>query len=220
MDDVALDKSKLECKVCHSTSVCIFWCHAHILYVHSTSSRLSWSCIHLAWSPIWYMSKHWTWLTSALWMRWWEHSPQENYAIVLATSKQWLEITFLNLPQISKAITLLVHRWRWSWRNSVMLPPWIVITSCLDQSDLYVIKMKTMNNIMALKNHSNSNSLWKQIPRAVKRQGVCFRISIDLLDSVVKLVNVRVLKEMWRILIMSNHVKHTKDLMRMACHAS
>lgn len=68
----------------------------------------------------------------------------------------------------------------------IMLPPWIVIISCLDQSDLYVIKMKTMNGIMALKNHSNSNLLCKQIPGAIKRQSVCFKISIDLLYKCCK----------------------------------
>jgi hypothetical protein len=36
--DVALEKSKLECKVCHSTLVYIALCHACIrIYVHSTS---------------------------------------------------------------------------------------------------------------------------------------------------------------------------------------
>ena len=46
--DVAPEKSRLECKVCHSTPVCIVVYHARILYVHSTSSEMSRTCIYLA----------------------------------------------------------------------------------------------------------------------------------------------------------------------------
>ena len=47
MGIVAPERSKLECKVCRSTSVCIALCHACIIYVHSTSSEMARACIHL-----------------------------------------------------------------------------------------------------------------------------------------------------------------------------
>lgn len=39
-------KSKLECKVCHFTHVCIAICHVDIVYVHSNSLEMSHACIH------------------------------------------------------------------------------------------------------------------------------------------------------------------------------
>ena len=45
--NVAPARSTFECKVCRSPPVCIVWCHARILYVHSTSSEMSRACIHL-----------------------------------------------------------------------------------------------------------------------------------------------------------------------------
>ena len=47
MGDVSPKKSRLECKVRRSTPACIALCHAHIIYVHSTSQVMSKACIHL-----------------------------------------------------------------------------------------------------------------------------------------------------------------------------
>ena len=44
---VVPEKSRLECKVCRSTPMCIAFCHACILYFHSTSPKMSRACIHL-----------------------------------------------------------------------------------------------------------------------------------------------------------------------------
>ena len=44
---VAQEKLRLECKVCRSTPVSIALCHAHILYVHSTSPEISRVCVYL-----------------------------------------------------------------------------------------------------------------------------------------------------------------------------
>jgi hypothetical protein len=40
-------RSTVECKVCRSMPVCIALCHARILYIHSTSVRMSRACIHI-----------------------------------------------------------------------------------------------------------------------------------------------------------------------------
>ena len=45
--DVALAKSKLECKVCCSTSLCIALCHDQIIYVHYGSPKMLRACINL-----------------------------------------------------------------------------------------------------------------------------------------------------------------------------
>ena len=45
--DVAPARSTFECKVCQSPPMCIILCHARILYVHSTSTKMSRACIHL-----------------------------------------------------------------------------------------------------------------------------------------------------------------------------
>ena len=45
--DVAPKISRLECKVCHLTAMYIAFCHARIIYVHSTSPWMSRICIHL-----------------------------------------------------------------------------------------------------------------------------------------------------------------------------
>jgi hypothetical protein len=47
MGIIAHERSKLECKVCHSTPICIALCHARIIYLHSTSSKMVRACIHL-----------------------------------------------------------------------------------------------------------------------------------------------------------------------------
>lgn len=44
---VAFEKLWLECKVCHSTHVCLAICFAHILYVHSSRVEMAKICIHL-----------------------------------------------------------------------------------------------------------------------------------------------------------------------------
>ena len=40
-------RSSIECKVCHSTLVCIALYHARIIYIHSTSVGMLKACIHL-----------------------------------------------------------------------------------------------------------------------------------------------------------------------------
>ena len=47
MSIVAPEKSKLECKVCRSTPVCMVLCHVRIIYVHSISSEMARACIYL-----------------------------------------------------------------------------------------------------------------------------------------------------------------------------
>ena len=47
MDNVTHEKSRLKCKVYHSTSLCIALCYACIIYVHSTFFGMSRVCIHL-----------------------------------------------------------------------------------------------------------------------------------------------------------------------------
>ena len=47
MGIVAPKKSKLECKICRSTPVCMALYHARIIYVHSTSFEMARACIHL-----------------------------------------------------------------------------------------------------------------------------------------------------------------------------
>lgn len=47
VDNVAPDKSRLECKICRLTPVYIALCHACIINVHSTLARMSKACIHL-----------------------------------------------------------------------------------------------------------------------------------------------------------------------------
>ena len=45
--DIALEKSRLECKLCYYTPICIALCHALIIYVYSTFFEMSRTCIHL-----------------------------------------------------------------------------------------------------------------------------------------------------------------------------
>ena len=46
--NIAPEKSRLECKVCRSTPVCMTLCHARIIYLHSTSSWMSRVCKNLS----------------------------------------------------------------------------------------------------------------------------------------------------------------------------
>ena len=41
------EKSKVQCKVCHTAPICLDVCYAKIIYVHSQSSNMSRVCIHL-----------------------------------------------------------------------------------------------------------------------------------------------------------------------------
>ena len=49
MGIVALERSKLECNICHSiVHVCIVLCYARIIYVYSTSSEMASAYIYLS----------------------------------------------------------------------------------------------------------------------------------------------------------------------------
>ena len=47
VEDVALEKLRLECKVGRSIPVYVALCYARILNIHSTSPEMSRACIHL-----------------------------------------------------------------------------------------------------------------------------------------------------------------------------
>ena len=47
MGNVLPTRSTIECKICHSTHICIALCHARIIYIHSTSVGISKTCTYL-----------------------------------------------------------------------------------------------------------------------------------------------------------------------------
>ena len=104
--NVAIEKSRLECKIWHSTLVCILLYHERIIYIHFTSPKISKVCIHLG------IHKHLmsNGTCSESLDKFYQCAAYEvikpsttkNYVVGIATSKQFLANYLLKSPSNSK----------------------------------------------------------------------------------------------------------------------
>ena len=191
--DVAPKKSRLECKVCHSTPVCIVVYHAHIIYVHSTSSEMSRTCIYLG------VHKHsvsngtcrespdmaYQCVASEVM----KTSTAKNSAIVIAANKQFIADYLLKSPPNGDGHHLA------SSSLEVVMDKFITLASpnChkfVSGSKRFVRSgMGTMDSIMALKDHSGFKYVHgSRFPGQSKDKVFVFKMSVDLLGNGVDLV--------------------------------
>jgi hypothetical protein len=191
--NVAPEKSRLECKVCRLTSVCIALCHARILYVHSTSPKMSRACIHLG--------VHEHHVSNGTCRESLDMAYQcvanevikiptaKNSAIVMAASKQFLADYLLKSPSngeghhlVGESLEVLMNKF------STLASP--NFRNFVSGSKRFVrSEMGTMNSIMALKDHSGFKYVHgSRFTGQSKDKVFVFKMSVDLLGSGVDLV--------------------------------
>ena len=222
--DVAPEKSRLECKVCRSTPMCIALSHARILYVYSTSPEMSRVCIHLG------VHKHYVSngtcresldiayqcvVTEVM-----KTPPAKNSAIVMATSKTFIADYLLKSPSNGEGHYLVGSS------MEVVMDKFSTLASpncCnfVSGSKRFVRSgMGTMDSIMALKDHSGFKYVHgSRFPGQSKDKVFVFKMSVNLPGSGVDLVKrMQVGGDMENSWIMFDHVKRLKDWTTLACH--
>jgi hypothetical protein len=222
--DVAPEKSRLECKVYRSTPVCLALCHARILYVHSTSSKMSRACIHLGVHehPVSNGTRR-----ESLDMAYQcvaneviKTSTAKNSTIVMATSKKFLADYLLKTPSNAEGHHLVGES------LEVVMDKFSTLASpnCrnyVSGSKRFVRSMMdTMDSIMALKDHSSFKYVHgRRFLGQSKDKIFVFKMPVDLPESGVDLVKrMQVGGDMENSWLMFDHVKRLKDWTTLACH--
>jgi hypothetical protein len=178
--NVAPKKSKLECKICRLTPVCIALCHARILYVHSTSPEMSRACIHLGVHE--HPVSNGT-CRDSLDMAYqcvanevMKTPTAKNSAIVMAASKQFLAVYLLKSPSngeghhlVGESLEVVMDKY------SILASP--NCRNFVSGSKRFVCSgMGTMDSIMALKDHSGFKYVHgSRFPGQSKDKSICLQ---------------------------------------------
>ena len=186
-------KSRLEYKICRSTPVCISLCHTRIIYVYSTSPKMSKTCIHLG------IYKH---LVSnvtcyeSLDVAYQGVANEvmktpfaKNFAIVMATSQKFLADYLLKFPSNSEGHHLACSS------LEVGIDKFSNLASpnnynCVSGSKYFVCSgMGTMDSMMALKDHSGFKYIdGSRFSGQSKDKVFILKVFVDLQGSGVDLV--------------------------------